>query len=202
MNVYDFDKTIFDGDCEDYFFAWFFRKHHWPLYHFNYHFHELLFKCGLMSKTQSREKEYRFLRKVEDLDSVLEQYWNIHARHMMAWYLAIKEPTDVIATGSPRFLMEPIVERLGLTRLVATDMDRHTGKINGKFAVKQYKLQAFEEQFDTSEIDNFYSDSFDDNFLAQHARHAYAVHDGDTRTLWNDFFRSKLRYPSLRPPSP
>ena len=39
MNVYDFDKTIFSGDCEDYFFEWFFKKYKWPLYHLNYKFY-------------------------------------------------------------------------------------------------------------------------------------------------------------------
>ena len=153
MNVYDFDKTIFSGDCEDYFFEWFFKKYKWPLYHLNYKFYELLFKCRLIGKTRSREKEYRFLRKVEDLDQVLETYWDAHARHMMAWYLAVKEPTDVIATGSPRFLMEPMVRRLGLTELVATDMDRHTGRINGEFAVKQHKLEAFARHYRPEDID-------------------------------------------------
>lgn len=193
MNVYDFDKTIFSGDCEDYFFEWFFKRHRWPLYHLNYKFYELLFKCGLIGKTRSREKEYRFLRKVEDLDQVLERYWDAHARHMMAWYLEVKEPTDVIATGSPRFLMEPMIRRLGLTELVATDMDRHTGRIRGEFAIKQYKLQAFMQRYHTEDIDNFYSDSFDDNYLAQCAKHAYAVHDGDRRTEWNTYFKAKLK---------
>ena len=42
MNVYDFDKTIFDGDTEDYFFAYLFKVRRLPFYKLNYEWHELL----------------------------------------------------------------------------------------------------------------------------------------------------------------
>lgn len=94
---------------------------------------------------------------------------------------------------APGIVEAAALRRLGLTELVATDMDRHTGRINGEFAVKQHKLEAFARHYRTEDIDNFYSDSFDDNYLAQCAKHAYAVHDGDKRTDWNTYFQAKLK---------
>ena len=190
MNVYDFDKTIFTGDCEDYFFAYLFKTRGMRLHHIRYTIAERLFKLGLLSKTRSREIQYCFLKNVGDLDALLEDYWDQHEKYMMDWYLQVKQPTDVIATGSPRFLMEPILHRLGLNNMVATEMDRKTGKITGKFALYQYKKQYFAEQYDLNDIDNFYSDDHSDHFLAESAKHAYVVHDGGQVSEWYDYFET------------
>ena len=135
MNVYDFDETIFTGDSEDYFFAYLFKKPGFFWDQVRYRWYELLFKCKLVSKTKAREAEYSLLRKIDDLDGLLADYWDQHERHMKSWYAAVKRPDDVIASATPRFLMEPIVARLGLTGLVATEMDPRTGKIHGEFAI-------------------------------------------------------------------
>lgn len=198
MNVYDFDKTIFTGDCEDYFFEYLFKTHRMPLYHIKYVVCEKLFQHRLLSKTRAREIMYSFLREIDDLDALLEAYWDEHEKYMMPWYLAAKRPDDVIATGSPGFLMEPILRRLGLTEMVSTDMDRKTGKITGKFAVYQYKLEYFKRKYSLDEIENFYSDDHSDHFLAEHAKHAYVVHDGDQISEWYSYFENrKIKKPYI-----
>lgn len=198
MNVYDFDKTIFDGDCEEYFFAFMLRRKGWYMYWINYKVCELLYKLKLRSKTRTREAEYRFLPKVDDLDRALEDYWDTHQTYMMDWYLKGKQPTDVIATGSPRFLMEPIAKRLGGVGLVATDMDPRTGKIRGEFAVYEHKLAQFKKQFDPAAIDNFYSDDYSDHYLANCAKRAFVVRNGGQITEWNEFFsKNKRRQKSI-----
>ncbi len=188
MNVYDFDETIFTGDSEDYFFAYLFKKPGFFWDQVRYRWYELLFKCKLVSKTKAREAEYSLLRKIDDLDGLLADYWDQHERHMKSWYAAVKRPDDVIASATPRFLMEPIVARLGLTRLVATEMDPRTGKIHGEFAAGPYKVDQFRKQFSLDEIDEFYSDAYSDHFLAEYAKRAYVVHGDGERTEWNAYF--------------
>ena len=188
MNVYDFDETIFTGDSEDYFFAYLFKKPGFFWDQVRYRWYELLFKCKLVSKTKAREAEYSLLRKIDDLDGLLADYWDQHERHMKSWYAAVKRPDDVIASAPPRFLMEPIVARLGLTGLVATEMDPRTGKIHGEFAAGPYKVDQFRKQFSLDEIDEFYSDAYSDHFLAEYAKRAYVVHGDGERTEWNAYF--------------
>ncbi len=188
MNVYDFDETIFTGDSEDYFFAYLFKKPGFFWDQVRYRWYELLFKCKLVSKTKAREAEYSLLRKIDDLDGLLADYWDQHERHMKSWYAAVKRPDDVIASATPRFLMEPIVARLGLTGLVATEMDPRTGKIHGEFAAGPYKVDQFRKQFSLDEIDEFYSDTYSDHFLAEYAKRAYVVHGDGERTEWNAYF--------------
>ena len=188
MNVYDFDETIFTGDSEDYFFAYLFKKPGFFWDQVRYRWYELLFKCKLVSKTKAREAEYSLLRKIDDLDGLLADYWDQHERHMKSWYAAVKRPDDVIASATPHFLMEPIVARLGLTGLVATEMDPRTGKIHGEFAAGPYKVDQFRKQFSLDEIDEFYSDAYSDHFLAEYAKRAYVVHGDGERTEWNAYF--------------
>ena len=188
MNVYDFDETIFTGDSEDYFFAYLFKKPGFFWDQVRYRWYELLFKCKLVSKTKAREAEYSLLRKIDDLDGLLADYWDQHERHMKSWYAAVKRPDDVIASATPRFLMEPIVARLGLTGLVATEMYPRTGKIHGEFAAGPYKVDQFRKQFSLDEIDEFYSDAYSDHFLAEYAKRAYVVHGDGERTEWNAYF--------------
>ena len=188
MNVYDFDETIFTGDSEDYFFAYLFKKPGFFWDQVRYRWYELLFKCKLVSKTKAREAEYSLLRKIDDLDGLLADYWDQHERHMKSWYAAVKRPDDVIASATPRFLMEPIVARLGLTGLVATEMDPRTGKIHGEFAAGPYKVDQCRKQFSLDEIDEFYSDAYSDHFLAEYAKRAYVVHGDGERTEWNAYF--------------
>jgi len=194
MNVYDFDKTIFDGDTEDRFFAFLFEKHGWVLDKWIYHIFEFMYKHNLCDKTPCRETQYRVLRKIDNLDELLEEYWDSHEKYLMNWYInGAKDPSDVIATGSPRFLMEPIARRLGVAGLVATEMDPKTGKITeGKFAIQQYKLENYLKQYKVEDMDNFYSDAFTDHYMAEQAKHAYAIHDGEQMTEWNVYFAKEI----------
>lgn len=188
MNVYDFDKTIFVGDTEDRFFDFMFKQKGFRHFKPIWHFYNTLNKLGLMRKTRSRELQYGFLKKVDDIDAQIKAYWEEMEQYMMPWYDTVKRPDDVIASGTPRFILEPIVKKLGIGGLVATEMDVKTGKIDGDFAVGEYKVVNFKNQYGLDCIDDFYSDAWSDHFLAEYAKHAYIVHEDQTCDDWNEWF--------------
>ena len=188
MNVYDFDETIFTGDTEDRFFRFMFAKKGFRRYKANFKFYDTLHKLGIISKTKSREGQYKFLKDIDDIDKVLEEYWAEIEQYMKPWYNDVKRDDDVIASGTPRFLLEPIMKKLGLTGLVATEMDPKTGKIDGDFAVGEFKIVNFKNQYSLNSIDKFYSDAYSDHYLADYAKEAYIVHDDDEITEWNEYF--------------
>jgi len=188
MKVYDFDETMFTGDTEDRFFNYIFHQKGFFWYHLNFKWWSLLFKLKLINKTRAREGQYMFLRKIDNLDEVLERYWDTVMPYMKKWYMDRKDSEDIVASGTPAFLMEPAMKRLGLKHLVATDMDRHTGKINGMFAIGSYKIDNFKKFFDINVIDEFYSDAYSDHYLADVAKKAYVIHDDDQCTEWKAYF--------------
>ena len=190
MNVYDFDKTIFVGDTEDRFFDYMFKQKKFRYFKPIWHFYNFLNKVGLMTKTHSREKQYGFLKKVDDLDAQVKGYWDEVEKYMMPWYYTVKRPDDVIASGTPRFILDPICKKLGVGGLVATEMDTKTGKIDGDFAIKEFKVVNFRKQYSLDSIDKFYSDAWSDHFLAEYAKEAYIVHEDGSCDDWNEWFNA------------
>ncbi len=189
MNVYDFDETIFTGDTEDRFFKFMFAKKGFRHYKIKWDFYDKLHKHGLITKTKMREGQYKFLKDIDDLDKTLEEYWAEIEQYMKPWYYEAKRDDDVIASGTPRFILEPIVKKLGIAGLVATEMDTKTGKIDGDFAVGEFKIVNFKKQYSLDSIDKFYSDAYSDHYLADYAKEAYIVHgENDEITEWTEFF--------------
>lgn len=188
MNVYDFDETIFFGDAENRFFAYMFEQKGFGRYRLMYRWNELLFKLKLRSKTKSRENEYSILKKVPDIDALLEDFWNRNEQYMKPWYAKVRRDDDIIATGTPGFLMEPMMKRLGIRYMVSTAMDKHTGKIDGIFAIGEEKAKVFRRQFPDAEIDAFYSDAWSDHFMAELAKKAYIVKGDGELTEWDRYF--------------
>lgn len=195
MNVYDFDKTIFVGDTEDRFFEFMFKKKGFRHYKIAFKLYDIMNKMHLITKTRSRELQYRFLKDIDDLDATLTAYWAEIEQYMMPWYNDVKRDDDVIASGTPRFILEPIVKKLGIGGLVATEMDPKTGKIDGDFAIGEFKPVNFKNQYGLDCIDKFYSDAYSDHYLAEYAKEAYVVHDDQQITEWNEYFAA---HPELK----
>lgn len=190
MNVYDFDNTIFNGDTEDRFFDYIFarRKDLW-IYKLSHDFWEMFYKCRwIENKTWIREIQYLVLRKLDNVDEMIDGYCEESFQYIQDWYLEVKRPDDVIATGSPEFLVAPILKKLGVTGLVATNQDKYTGKITGHFANYGYKVDEFQKKYNLDDIDEFYSDAWSDHYIAKYAKKAYLVHDGGQHTEWNEYF--------------
>lgn len=190
MNVYDFDKTIFVGDAEERFFDFMFKKKGFRHYKILFKIYDLMHKTHMVTKTRSRELQYRFLKDIDDIDATVKAYWDEVEKYMMPWYETAKLPDDVIASGTPRFLLEPIVEKLQIGGLVATEMDTKTGKIDGDFAIGEFKVVNFRNQYGLDCIDKFYSDAYSDHYLAAYAKEAYIVHEDQTITEWNEWFKA------------
>ena len=68
-------------------------------------------------------------------------------------------------------------------RLLASRVDKHTGKTDGENCHGAEKVRRLRETYPDVEIAAFYSDSRSDSPLAELAEHAYLVH-GQERTPW------------------
>jgi hypothetical protein len=189
MNVYDFDGTIYVGDTELSFFELIFEKMGTFPWKFNYKLNEWLAAKRIIRKTKAREREYCFLKRIKNLDELMEEYWKRNEKNVLDWYFKVRRPDDVIASGTPAFILEPYIKKLGLEgRLVATDMDPKTGKVKGRFCVMDEKLEAFKRQFPGEKIENFYSDSWNDRFLAEYAEHSFAIDKDYQQHDWEEYF--------------
>lgn len=176
MNIYDFDKTIYDGDSTAAFVGYcakHYKKTFITLIPTALAF--LLYLLGIYSKTQFKEIMYRFLKYVPDIDIALEDFWNTHEKNILDYYRTQMSSDDIIISASPEFLLKPICQRLGITRLIASVVDKHTGKYTGENCWGSEKVTRLFDEYGIDKCDNFYSDSYSDTPLAKLADNAFIV---------------------------
>jgi phosphoserine phosphatase len=130
---------------------------------------------GLITRDDSRPHIYSFLQDLENVDEIVEKFWDEHQRFIKEWYLKTQRDDDVIVSASPEFLLIPIRKRLGIKHLIASHMDKKTGKLPDKFNYAEQKVVRFKEKFGDAKIDCFFSDSESDRFIARLADKAIKV---------------------------
>ena len=180
MNVYDFDKTIYHGDSTAHFYLYCLKTQpstwKWLPYQ---GLCAIPFALGIMEKTAFKQRFYKFFRSVKDIDKTVEEFWNIHKYNIKEFYYETQREDDVIISASPYFLLEPIIKELGIKHLMASNVDRFTGKYNGINCHGKEKVRRFYEVFPDGVIDDFYSDSLSDSPLAEISEKAYMVKGHD-----------------------
>lgn len=183
MNVYDFDKTIFDGDSTFHFYLYCVR--HRPAVLLSLPrtvWFGAGYALGLCPKLRFKEQFYRFLRHIDDIDGVIGRFWEENQPRIKEWYLRQKREDDVIISASPEFLLRPVGEMLGVT-LMASVVDPHTGRYTGVNCDSSEKVRRLFERFPDAHVEEFYSDSHIDDPLAAIADRAFLV-TGDTLSAW------------------
>lgn len=176
MNIYDFDKTIYDGDSTADFVKY--CAKHYPkcwLSIFPTAWAYLLYMLGVYTKTRFKEKMYGFLKYIPDIDAALEDFWNKHERNILDYYNKQHSIDDIIISASPEFLLEPICRRIRVESLIASRVDKHTGKYSGENCHGAEKVVRLRNKYGITSCDNFYSDSYSDTPLAEIADKAYIV---------------------------
>lgn len=197
MNIYDFDKTIYDGDSTAAFIKYCaknYKKTFVTLIPTAWAF--LLYMLGIYTKTQFKERMYRFLRYIPDIDFALNDFWDTHECNILDYYTKQKQETDIIISASPEFLLKPICERLGITRLIASKVNAHTGEYDGENCWGEEKVKRLNAEYGITECDEFYSDSFSDTPLAEISKRAFIVRK-NTLTQWHSYKptkREKLKH--------
>lgn len=182
MNVYDFDGTIFPGDCSIGFGIWCMNRHPvlWLTQFPRTVWAFVQYKRGKIENYQLQCTLFSYLTKVDDFDVQIERYWDKNEKKISAWYLAQKRPDDLIISASPLCIIERIAGRLGVN-CVATEYDRELGVLTNNLMYATEKSLYMIEQ-GLPQIENFYSDSLADTPLALCSDHAHLVTDNST---WN-----------------
>lgn len=200
MNVYDFDKTIYKGDSTVDFWKFCLKRKPRIVFEIpKVAVWAVKYKLGVCSKEQLKEKFYGFLRYFSNIDDEVNGFWSVNNHKIKQWYLKQKREDDVIISASPEFILKPICEQLGVM-LICSKVDRKTGKLLGKNCHGKEKIHRFREVFLNEEVDDFFSDSYSDQPMAELANKAYLV-DGNKRMSWGtrlDVFDRLMKLPVLR----
>ena len=176
MNVYDFDKTIFYPDSSACFFRFCLR--HYPAAVLaslpRSAVLALGYAAGQIPTKTLKQQLFSFLSEIRDIDEAVAAFWHKNEKRIGAWYLAQKRSDDLILSASPRFLLQPICDKLGV-RLIATEMDSRSGRITGENCHDHEKVRRFYSLHPHGRTEAFYSDSLTDSPMADIADRAYLV---------------------------
>ena len=184
MNVYDFDKTIYDHDSTWDFYKYTLKRHPSVLkYILKQGMAALKYVLKIWDKTRMKEVFYLFLREIDDIDREVEEFWDSHEKYIHKWYLDQRREDDVVISASPEFIIKSICSRLGVKYAYASKVDKKTGKYDGINCHDVEKASVFREHFPEGEIDRSYSDSYSDHPLAKLAKESFLV-KGETLEPW------------------
>lgn len=175
MNVYDFDETIYDGDCTRDFFKASLKYPKAVLSMIRYGYAIVLYGLKLMDKTTMKSIFFRYMKSLPDTRKMVESLTQKNMHKIKKWYLDQQREDDVIISASPLFLVEPFCKALGIRYIYGTNMDIDTGAIDGVNCKGEAKVDVFYHHFPNGHIHSFYSDSYSDTPLARLADNAYLV---------------------------
>ena len=90
----------------------------------------------------------------------------------------------MVISASPEFLIRPACAALGIERVLGSPVDKRTGRFSGPNCHGAEKVKRFRAAFPGGEIDEFFSDSYSDQPLADLAKRAFLVR-GNALLPWD-----------------
>ncbi|MCI6272270.1 MAG: haloacid dehalogenase-like hydrolase [Erysipelotrichaceae bacterium] len=179
MNVYDFDKTIYkDDSTRDFVFYTFFKYPKCFLSLPKIIFFGVLFGLKVIDKTNFKEKLFSYLKNLDNIDNILDEFVELHYYKVQNWYLLQQKDDDLIISASPFFLVKKFCDKMNVKNLIASNVDKYTGIYDGLNCYGYEKVLRYKSVYNNARIEEFYSDSYSDTPLAQIANKAYLVTNG------------------------
>ncbi len=163
-DVYDFDKTVFNGESGTYLYLFCIKRHPQFLRYVPKQILTLI-KWQLKKITTEEFKEvfYAPLTTV-DYEKETELFWQKYAYKINPWFKERdKSVKTIICSASPVFQIKPICDALGVDLIVATQIDLKTGKavgLNCKDGEKIVRMKAQAAEYTVRDVytDNLKSD--------------------------------------------
>lgn len=183
VNVFDFDKTIFDGDTEFDFYSYLLTKR--VLSKTNHKKISDLINADILVFYKEIIYLYPILLEVKNHKQLIEEFWNINFSKIKPYFLSILQSDDIISSATPRILLEPVINKMKPITFITSDLYcRGSKKYELKYLnSRENKVLKFKKLYPNTEINNFYSDSDNDLPLAKLAKNAYKV-TGDSIKKW------------------
>ena len=173
MRVFDFDKTLYRRDSTQDFLLYCLRKY--PRMALT------LPRTGIataglavhaIDKTRFKSALYRALRCVPDVPHEVELFWAEHEDGIVG--PALPNEGDLVISASPEFLLRDVCAARGW-KLIASQVDPCTGRVLGPNCSGEEKVRRFRAEYGDAQIEEFYSDSRNDDPMAALAQRAWLV---------------------------
>ena len=174
MDIYDFDGTLYRGDSTRDFFIWCLRRYPRMAITLPRTGVAAVACFGLhaIDKTRFKQALYRFLTYIPDIEEEVRRFWREHERNITG--PCRPQVGDLVISASPEFLLQSACKQRGL-ELMASPVDPHTGATLGSNCSGAQKIVRLRERYPHAVVDHFFSDSHNDDPLAELAAEAFMV---------------------------
>lgn len=179
MNVYDFDNTIYKGESGVDLFLYYLKKDPKLVSKIPMALSVITrYKAGKISldevmNTYSGVVE-EYCQGIEDIGSDIDMFWDEHSRKIKSFYLKQRRDDDVILSACIDVVLEEICKRLNIKNYIATETDLNSRKLVN-FCFRENKVKAFRERYPDAVVENFYTDSYNDQPMIDLAQNAYLI---------------------------
>ena len=195
LSVYDFDKTIYNGETLNDFYRFYLIKKPWKIYTVIFQlWYFLLYVLKIINLEKLKENFLRFLNgeNTGELKKLIREFWEKKESKINPWVkdeiLKNKKETEILVaiSASPTFLIIDRLRLMGFDVVIGTDFlfestkfHSHITSKNCKNYEKVKRLDKWAEDNNIQyDIVNFYSDSIADKPLFDLAEHKYWIKKG------------------------
>ena len=190
MNIYDFDKTIYEKDSSIEFFKFCLKKNKKVLLVLPQFFIAMgLYYLKIIEKEKYKSVFFSFIRYFDDINKTAEDFWNDNNYQLKDFYLKQLNNSDIVISASPEFLLAPVAKHYSFN-LIATIIDTKTGALISNNCYGKEKVKRLND-IGISSCRNFYSDSLSDEPLSKISRKAFIVKNNEVIS-WNEYVPSKI----------
>lgn len=176
INVYDFDKTIYDGDSTIDFYLFCICKN--PILVFLLPItilYFIIYKLKIIDKLKFKEKFFSFLKYIKNIDNLVQLFWERNKKKIKPWFMNDNSSNKIIISASPEFLLRYIINEINVIDIIGTKVNKHTGKFESKNCYGKEKVKRLNEKYSECLIEKFFSDSKSDKYLAQISKTSFLV---------------------------
>lgn len=176
-NAYDFDKTIYDGDSTIDFYLYCLKKKKSIIFLLPIQIYAfILYILKIKDKEFFKEKFFIFVQKIPNIDLYIKKFWDHNIEKIKPWYLKQKKSSDIIISASPEFLLNPLTKSLKIDMVIATKVNKKTGKFESKNCYGKEKVKRLQQEKKKLKVEKFYTDSISsDKPMLDYAMEGFVV---------------------------
>lgn len=179
MNVYDFDNTIYKGESGVDLFLHFLRRDPKLIAALPWAISCITrYKATKMTLDEAIDKYAGVIEgyaaKIDDIEGNVTEFWDKNIKKIKPFYYEQRRDDDIIISACVDVVLEEICKRIGIKNYVGSAVDLEKRKLLN-FCYRENKVKVFKEKFPDAVIDNFYTDSYNDQPMIDLAKNAYLV---------------------------
>lgn len=176
VNLFDFDKTIYDGDSSIDFFRYSIKCNKMVLFYIpKIAIYYLLYFFKIKSKKQLKECFFSYLKHIDNINLMVNDFWKKNEKKIKKFYNDRLHDKDIIISASPEFLLKPICEKLNVKDIIATKVDKHNGKFISENCKGEEKVIMFKKKYPLSIVNEVYTDSLSDKPIVNLGKKGFLV---------------------------